>query len=840
MNFFKKIWQDPLFTLGLITLAVTVALFWLPFKIEGRPLQGVFVANFGLAILYLIAILFTGRLRRGRNGLPPFFVFLLLSLVSAYSLNREIEIFHVSTNWLSILLVISSINYLAVFWYQQMPRWMKHLHAVLLCVSLSLFVYLSIYLIPQYLFSTVFFWVLLLPMHSFVPLLFVIYTVFWLRRIADSSRPMGITILSTLGTAAAGVVLYVVSWAVQVNEINNYYNEAQEDKNGTLPVWVKAAEKIPANPLTERILKTDTRFATIKPLRNNEELLWNFPMVRRNNEFRHDPLICIATAFGFRLEMPSDDRVKMLQAVFNERHQAEERLWSGDELYTEEVDSRINIWPQYRIAYTDMTIKVACRYEEMRWRPEQEAIYSFYLPEGSAVTALSLWIDGNESPGILTTKSKADSAYKTIVGREARDPSVLHWQEGNRVSVRVFPVLPGSFRRFRVGVSTPLQVNLGRMEYQSVAIEGPSQLMAKGPVAVQLFGWAKDLEAPAGFKMSRDQAMRYNGRYENGWSISMNPSAMATGDVFNFNGQTYSVKPYQHQRAPFQPGKIYLDINKAWTYDDYEAALKLPGQYEFYVAENEQLVLVTEENRVRLFKSQHKRQFSLFPVHSIKVPDSALLITKGPEQSPNLNELKETKFLDELKTYLAPRPRLRLFCIDGALQPYLRSLKEYRVFHYDQGSMNDCSLLLARKEFSMDIENEEQVVIDHSNMMITRNEGSSTAKTKAPDHLMRLFAYNHVMQQAGAGLLNGETPADSLVAKAAEAHVVTPVSSLVVLESKADYDRFDIKASENSLHNAAVASKGAVPEPHEWALIILAILILITLKYQSVWKRKWS
>lgn len=318
----------------------------------------------------------------------------------------------------------------------------------------------------------------------------------------------------------------------------------------------------------------------------------------------------------------------------------------------------------------------------------------------------------------------------------------------------------------------------------------------------------------------------------------MEPADIAAGNAFHFNGHTYSVKPYQHQRAHFQPGKIYLDINKAWTYEEYEAALKLPGQHEYYVAEDEHLVQVTEENRIRLFKDQHKRQFSLFPVHAIKAADSALLITKGPEQSPNLNELKGTQFLDELKASLAPRPRLRLFCIDGALQPYLRSLKEYRVFHYDQGSIDDCSLLLARKEFSMDIENEKQVVIDHSNMMITRSEDA--ANTNAPDHLMRLFTYNHVMQQAGSGLLNGETPPDSLVQQAAEAHVVTPVSSLVVLESKADYERFDIKASENSLHNAANASKGAVPEPHEWALIILAILILVTIKYQPVWKRKWS
>ncbi|HVK47060.1 MAG TPA: XrtN system VIT domain-containing protein, partial [Pseudobacter sp.] len=408
MNFFKKLRKDELFLVGLMAIAVAAGVFWLPFKIDGRPLQGVFVVNFGIAILYLIVILFSGRLRKGRNGLPPFLLFLVLSLISAYTLNREIEIFDVSTDWLSILLVVSSVNYIAVFWYDEMPRWMRFLHVILLSFSLCLFVYLAIYLIPQYMFSAFFFWVLLLPMHSFVPLLFVIYTIFWLRRIADSNRKLAVTIGATLGTAAATVVLYLASWAVHVNEINTYFREAEADKKGTLPVWVKAAAKIPANPLTERILKTDTRFATIKPIRNGDELLWNMPTVRRNNEFRHDPLICIATAFGFRLDMSTDDRVQMLQAVFNERHQAEERLWSGDELYTEEVDSKINIWPQYRIAYTDMTIKVACNYNEMRWRPEQEAIYSFYLPEGSAVTSLSLWIDGKESPGILTTKSKAD------------------------------------------------------------------------------------------------------------------------------------------------------------------------------------------------------------------------------------------------------------------------------------------------------------------------------------------------------------------------------------------------------------------------------------------------
>jgi len=88
-------------------------------------------------------------------------------------------------------------------------------------------------------------------------------------------------------------------------------------------------------------------------------------------------------------------------------------------------------------------------------------------------------------------------------------------------------------------------------------------------------------------------------------------------------------------------------------------------------------------------------------------------------------------------------------------------------------------------------------------------------------------------------LLNGETPADSLVAEAATAHVVTPVSSLVVLESQKDYDRFDIKETDG-LKNATKSSTGAVPEPHEWALILLAVFLLFTLKFGPVWKRRWS
>lgn len=71
----------------------------------------------------------------------------------------------------------------------------------------------------------------------------------------------------------------------------------------------------------------------------------------------------------------------------------------------------------------------------------------------------------------------------------------------------------------------------------------------------------------------------------------------------------------------------------------------------------------------------------------------------------------------------------------------------------------------------------------------------------------------------------------NLVNRAKQAYVVSPLSSLIVLETQNDYDRFGIKKSKNSLGNAGVS--GAVPEPHEWALIILSLSIMAYLYFRK-------
>ena len=87
------------------------------------------------------------------------------------------------------------------------------------------------------------------------------------------------------------------------------------------------------------------------------------------------------------------------------------------------------------------------------------------------------------------------------------------------------------------------------------------------------------------------------------------------------------------------------------------------------------------------------------------------------------------------------------------------------------------------------------------------------------------------MRKVGSGYHKDDFINEELVDEAISFYVVSPVSSLIVLETKQDYERFDIKGKENSLHNATKNSSGAVPEPHEWALIILfGMLILYSLR----------
>lgn len=825
--------KDEFYIGGLIVIIVSLAVFCIPFFIDlpADRTMGLFIVNFACTLGYFLVLKAYGRLKKGREGLIPLFLLLILFLISAFSLNRDMGIFDGSVTWLSVVLVILCINYILFQLFDVFPRWLQHTMTALLGVAAIVFLYFSLYLAPLYVVSTVIVWVLGISAHSFVPLLFLLFTIKLIRRTARNDKKLWYSFAGGATAILIFALVFIIQWGQVTQTINTTYRKAGVAESNGLPAWIAAAQHASQGWVAERVLKSDLVYSTPSITNNWDGLFWGASFRNFDEPKKHDPLVMTAAFFAGKPNLPNDDRIKILESVYDSRHQAQERLWSGDDLYTEHITTDVRVWPQFGLAYTEKNITVTNAGLQERWRGnQQEAIYTFHLPEGAVITALSLWIEGKEEKGILTSKAKADSAYKTIVGKEMRDPSVVHWQEGNTVSVRVFPVIAGQSRRFKLGITAPLIRRDNKLVYENIWFDGPASHNAQEEATLNFQQSPRELVVPAVFGDNGQQTWKRAGKYEPDWKVQLSGSPLAT-DAFSFDGQTYTVHPYHPQRLAFDAGTVYLDINRAWSRSEFEMIYDLVKHKTVFVYDNG-LVKVTSENRARLFDQLQSTQFSMFPLFEIEDPATALLITKNPVASPNLGDLTDSRYLQQLKTYLAGNGSIRLFNIGDHLSPYLKSLKEYRVFQYEHGELALLKELLEKKIFAHPVENDKQVVIDDAGIMLLQQVG--TSPSNAPDHLMRLFAYNHIMQKSGNGLLIDKPVEDGLVQEAVKAYVVSPVSSLVVLETQKDYDRFNITDSKNSLKNASLQSKGAVPEPHEWALIIIAVLVILTIKFKPV------
>ena len=82
--------------------------------------------------------------------------------------------------------------------------------------------------------------------------------------------------------------------------------------------------------------------------------------------------------------------------------------------------------------------------------------------------------------------------------------------------------------------------------------------------------------------------------------------------------------------------------------------------------------------------------------------------------------------------------------------------------------------------------------------------------------------FNKVLEEHVA--IQGDTLLQNqYITLAKEANIVTPISSLIVLETDTDYENNGIEKNVNTLGNASMNNDGAVPEPHEWLMIILGL-----------------
>ncbi|HMT28342.1 MAG TPA: XrtN system VIT domain-containing protein, partial [Bacteroidia bacterium] len=759
-----------------------------------------------------------------KNNLEYVILLLILYLISAFSLNREIPVFEQSTEWVCIFLTTQSLTLILLVFRKYLPLFMHNILSLILGTGILVYIYFAIYLVPLYLIGmlgTPFFGI---SLHVFTPLLFVLFTFLLLAKMANENKQVLIPFFTGLVAPLVISIYFMFQWQHAREQINSILNESIISET-TLPAWAHLSQRIDKNIFTEKILKTDLIYSTPDP---NGNWFWGMPQKSFDAVRKHDPLVMMSSFFIGKTELSEAEKIKILESIYDSRHEAQARLWSGDMLDISNVISNIKIFPEYRLAYTEKIISVRNNYRSA-WRSEQEAIFTFHLPEGGVVTSLSLWIDGKEEKGILTTKSKADSAYKTIVGVEQRDPSVIHWQEGNTVSVRVFPCTPKENRRFKIGVTAPLKTENNKLIYENIYFDGPPCGNTTESVQVEFTTKPVNMEASLQLEAAGTNIFKSNKKYDPYWEITCSSPEIST-KAFSFDGCSYSVEKYKKEYKSFTPHDIYLDLNSSWTKDELLKIWPLIKTKNVYVF-NEQMLKITDENMNDIFEQCQEFNYSLFPLHKMKNSENILIISKSTFTSPNLGDLAKSEFSEDLTSYLKNHHEIHLYNIGNELSPYLKTLKELRTFYYDQGDVAELEMVLKDAKFVKSPENDSVIAIQNAGILIKEND--EKGKSDAPDHLLRLFAYNHIMQKVSKNYFTAGQISDDAVAEAQKAYVVTPVSSLIVLETQKDYERFDIQDSKNSLKNASTKSSGAVPEPHEWLLIMMTAFVVMYFVYKS-------
>ncbi|MGV3697191.1 XrtN system VIT domain-containing protein [Flavobacterium sp.] len=680
-------------------------------------------------------------------------------------------------------------------------------------VTIMLIIYYALFLIPLSFFSVIGILALGIGFYGLVPAIVLLLHAVTLAKLVPGNKKNLAFMVSGVFSVVIGLIIFTVMLKLETNSMRaNFVTKSFEKTDDDLPSYILISQNLKPNFFNEILLKKGLVYTATE---NFFELrsLNSFGQKQYNERKVHNPFYNIAYLFTDDLEISADDQINILKSNFDKRLETEEQLWSGEDLFTKNIKEDVKLFPKERLAYTEITMDIACKEES--WR-DQEAIYSFQLPVGSVATSLSLWVNGVERKGVLTTKEKAQAAYKQIVGVEARDPSLMQWKEGNRVVVRVFPISYKLPRTFKCGFTTPLKANGNELTYNSIQIKGPSIFNAETLSRIQVSGDTK-FKSTKDFDLT-DKFYTNQSKGLDQWQATLPIGNLDFSHPFIWKDKAYQIQPLVKQREPFIPTEIILDLNSSWTKEEIREIVSIPSK-KFYVLAMDSKEEINGENYETVFSRYENLQYSLPQL--FKIADSSLVITKCGNFSANFEELEESGYLKKLRGKTKNK-KVRVINIGGEMNPFWQTVKEQHYVQYATLSLADCRKSIKENTFISLKTADNRINIEAAGISINENPASVKTKNNGINHIYRMYAFGKVLSehvaQSEDSLANNQ-----YIYLAKDANIVTPVSSLIVLETDADYEKQGIEKNVNTLGNASINNDGAVPEPHEWLMILLGL-----------------
>jgi XrtN system VIT domain protein len=783
-------------------------------KLEYYSFGYIIVLN--LIVVFIFGVTVSFLVLRRREKYLHLIPFLILNwFIGCFSLNLSIPIFEDLPVWTYLVTLVFCISNFSIYQEVTIKNSIIPIYFIN-GISYTLILYYAFYLLPFTPFAIIAIIVLGLGFYALVPIIVLIIHTITIARLLQETRVYFLSFFAGFSIIVISLLVFSFCLNLESRKINQITISKSFNHNEDLPNYIVVSQNLKPNFLNEILLKKDLVYIPLHDIFSFRGLD-SFGSKQFNERKNHNPFISIAYLFCEDLDLSKDDRINILKSNFDKRLETEEQLWSGEDVFTKTIKEDVKLYPEARLAYTEITMNIACA--EKSWR-DQEAIYSFQLPEGSVATSLSLWINGVERKGVLTTKEKALKAYKQIVGVEYRDPSLMQWKEGNKVVVRVFPVNRSNPRTFKCGFTTPLKVEDQTMKYQSLSIKGPNISNAKTISRIQTVGNTK-IETTKNFELSGNYYLNQSEGLDD-WEASMPLIKTKSSSSFAWKEKVYEVREIQKTAIPFTPSEIILDLTSNWTTKQIESFATLNSK-DIYVYLNGIKTNINKDNYRAIELDFENLQYSLLPLSQIT--KNSLIITKCNTFSANFEDLTDSEYLKKLKTKVKDR-NLKVINISEEVNPFWQTAKEQKYVEYYQTSVTNALKLIKQHQFILFKTEKNVVNIEPANIAIVENSKTNISKTTGPNHIYRMYAFGKVLEEQ-VKIQNDSLANNQYVELAKDANIVTPISSLIVLETDNDYKKQGIEKNVNTLGNASTNNDGAVPEPHEWLLIIIGFTTLL-------------
>lgn len=466
---------------------------------------------------------------------------------------------------------------------------------------------------------------------------------------------------------------------------------------------------------------------------------------------------------------------------------------------------------------------------------QREARAQLALPPGAVPSLLTLWIEGEERQAAYSSVQKVREAYRSVAVVQRRDPALLTMSGPDRALLQCFPILPQSTMKVKVGITIPLKA------------QGEQAWLRLPYLAERNF--SIDQEFEHGVWISADAPVRHS---NDGWR----------------NGQTdsgFSVRGPLDETALQTAGSASLAVDAPEATGRFHARLDTMNatmRWETPLSPESSRVILVVDGSVPMRSAMIDWQglVNAFP-EGIEI--NAMVATAIPEvwrEAPVTieghreelgNWLESTTFEGggdpvpalELAWDSAAEVENSTICWIHAAQPVLLEPVDglaQRLRNRPAPPAGNGPRLLHTQVVPgphtvinqlTDIAGIEPVLLvsdmqETLESMAKHLSGETLVRRYAlgselagqgqatTDHLARLAIYEHVRHEARSDDEDARVAAGKL---AAAAKLITPLSGAVVLERREQYKDhgLDVPGEE-------VEGIPSVPEPEEWALLLIA------------------